>query len=567
MPTRRLVTLLATILVLAAACAADDASPDVPEVAGDAVDVPVKLDVLLVVDDTGGMCWHQMALTQAVEGFLAKLGQASGDVRVAVTTTDVRSEGFRGAFRTDHATNYEPACQVNRVRECTVDAECAGLEAEFGPGWECTWEGGQINLTVNDNGSVNSRCHKACATDAACTSVFGSAFHCSLATPGAVGCQPTPPVEGCPEAVGPVLTGADVAKLGCLVNVGNGGSHEKNLEGGLKAALLALERGNDPCTSPSPNVCRLFTPERLATAAGTCPERLAACGEHLAPGEPDFLRDDAWLLVVFLTNEDDCSDRDDDPFSLNEIKLCAYDDEKLLPILEVATSLKALKADPARVIVAGIVGDAVVGGTRSCLVSDRCLVERTVDECRCYALGGDRTGCPAALASGTPEALCNGQGLTGALADEELAYRLTCLDACLGKAAYNPARTCSKLLDELAPPPADGEPLTAGCGCYAPEHRDDEACKAAFADEPAYRVACERACFRATKRTAAVQPNAAPGICADGATFADLGDRYLALFQAFGDHALSGSLCDARGVRAVFEDLAARAAALISGSN
>jgi len=560
---------LAALLAATMACAADEASPDVPEVAADAADVPVtpppvKLDVLLVIDDTGGMCWWQRALTEGVAGFLANLGQASGDVRVAVTTTDVRSEGFRGAFRTGHATAYNPSCQVRRLRECTTDAECAGLEAEYGPGWECSWEGKRLGLTVNDNGSVNSRCQKTCTSDAACSSEFGELYHCSLETPGAVGCTPAPPVEGCPEAAGPVLTGADATGLGCLVNVGDISSVDKNLEGGLKAALLALERGRNPCTSPSPNVCRLFTPERLAAAAADCSERLAACGDHLDPGEPDFLRDDAWLLVVFVTNEDDCSDRADDPFELNDTKLCAFNDQKLLPVLDVAASLKALKADPSRVIVAGLVGDAVVGGTRSCLVSDRCLVERTVDECRCYAPGGDRTGCPAALATGTPQALCNGQGLSAAEAEEELAYRLGCLDACLGKAAYNPARTCSKQVDELKPVPEGEEPLTVGCGCYAAEHRDSEACQAVLADEPAYRVACERACYHAAKLTSAVQPNTAPGICSSDATFADLGARYLALLEAFGDHGLAGNLCDPRGLGATLEDLAARAAALIT---
>jgi hypothetical protein len=565
-----LVWLLAAALGLHA-CSTDDAGVDADTrseaVAEVPAPLPVKLDVLLVIDDTGGMCWWQMALTEGVESFLARLGQVSRDVRVAVTTTDVRSEGFRGTFRTGHASEYGPACQVNRPKECTTDAQCAGLEAADGPGWECTWEGKPIALTVNDNGSLNSSCHKTCTTDDECTAVFGDLFHCSVETPGAVGCRAAPPVEGCPETLGPVLTGTDIAGLRCLVNVGDTGTPEKNLEGGLKAALLALDRGNDPCTSPSPNVCRLFTPERLSIYAADCPERLAACGEHLSPGEPDFLRDDAWLLVVFASNEDDCSDRDDNPFSLNDTKLCAFKGEQLLPLPDVVQSLKALKTDPAHVIVAGLVGDAVIGGTRSCLVSDRCLVERTLDECRCYAAGGDRAGCPAVLATGTPDALCNGQGLTGAEANDELAYRLACLDACLGRASYNPAHTCSKLVDEFAPTPEGSEPLTVGCGCYAAEHRGSEACQAAFADEPTYRVGCERACFHAAKLTSTVQPNTAPGICEGVGTFADLGTRYLSVLEAFGDHGLGASLCDPRGLRAVLEEVAARAAALISADH
>lgn len=71
------------------------------------VGAPSKADVLFVVDDSGSMCQEHRALTQAFGGFIQGLTERLGvdaDLRIAVTTTDILTEGrIKGAFRDEVA--------------------------------------------------------------------------------------------------------------------------------------------------------------------------------------------------------------------------------------------------------------------------------------------------------------------------------------------------------------------------------------------------------------------------------------------------------------------------------
>jgi hypothetical protein len=501
-----------------AGCGAGDSSaPDATEVVDVGRTPPPKLDLLLVLDP--GDSRQQNQLAAALPAFVQGLGVAPTDLRVAITTIDRRGEDPLGVFRTRPAPAAGPADQVVLRRSCATTADCDVFADLYGPGWECSWEGPTLALTVNDDGSVGTACRKTCAADSDCTAAFGVTSTCDLSIPEYTGCVDAPQTDGCPDTLGPVLDGTDVAGLQCLSQVDDSSSADLSADAGFKAALSAL-----------------------------------------TVVQPEFLRDDAWLLLLIVTDNDDCSNRDETPLPPADWMLCEYRTEKLVPAAELAASLRALKADPGRVIVAGIFGDAPVAGTRSCLIPDRCLVERDVDACRCYQPGGDRSGCPTLLAAATPADLCDGEPAAGADADEELAYRLACVDACYGRGPLNPMRKCSKLVPKA-------------CGCY--EHDEaglavnssTPACQPALADEPAYRVACHRACYEATRKVAAVQPNSAPYLCTGPFGLSSGGARYRAVLDLLGDRGLAANFCDPRGVGALLDDLAARAAAILAGGN
>ena len=526
------------------ACAAGVCEEGEPPLQG-----PVKLDALFVVDNSSSMCQEQTALLSGFDALLARLeGLPDLDLRIAVTTTDVRSEGFKGGFRNTPATVFPPGCQETVLHECAADDDCTYLEAALGAGWTCD-AASTPNRTLNDNGSVNSACHKGCEADQVCVDAFGPGYECQE-NPGLTGCIPVPDTASCPELLPLVLDHGQLDLFGCLSLVGVAQSPNVNLEGGLKAALQALERGGSPCAVDSPNLCQLWSGAALAArleagrgeASEACWARLDACEADPEEGEPAFNRPDAHLLVVFFSDEEDCSDRDDDPFSLDESVTCAFKPEKLLPLDEIESSLRALKPNPTWLLVAAIVGDAVQGGSRSCLLPDDCLVARDLEACACYQRDGDKSACPALLQGDDHDALCAGDGEGDEAAAEELAYRTGCVDACLGK---DDEQKCSTALPE-------------DCGCYDSGAAASPACQEALADEPSYRLACQRACFEAAKEQSAVLPGAAPYVCSSPYGRADLGSRYLELAARFGEDGFAGSLCAPGGLAAVLDDIGAR---------
>jgi hypothetical protein len=653
-------------------------------------DSRIKIDFLWVVDNSSSMCQEQNALARDFKVFIDQLETFSNiDYRLAVTTTDVRTKGFKGAFRNSPATEYGPACQLNVIRECTVDSQCAYLKTDYGPMWECSWEGSALTLTVNDNGTVNSSCHKGCDDNLDCTSAFGDTYECSLKTTGAVGCLEPPQVQGCPGDLKKVLSPTDFEDFYCIATVGAEGTSASNIEAGLKAGWMALERPEDMCRSESPNTCDLYAglaienklawiPTELAKVekaiaanpdAGKlaqyeayqdyltdCRDMLKKCSYFISPAEPNFLRDDAYLVVLYVTDEDDCSDRDDNPLSLNQTKLCAFQTENLIPIKDLVSSYRSLKSDPAKVIVVGIVGDGLTDGSDSCLMSDECIYVRTLDQCSCYKAGADKSACPELLKGAqnvAPHAtMCNApceldpdpearktewcladpptdwcdartgeravqkpdtsncflledilaaydkkiaqiegwaeinpdeldttqelcvnllttfrdeRSVVQAAADkcapklaEELAYRLQCLDECLGKGEYNPLRKCSKLnIPERSAPEA-----IDFCRCYDHDeagklvNADKAECKEAFADEPTYRLACKRECFISSKIVSAVQPKTAPHVCSSANGVADFGSRYVDFISRFGRNGILANICAAGGVGRSLEEIA-----------
>ena len=423
-----------------------------------------KIDFLWVIDNSGSMCQEQNSLARDFNKFIDELKRYSNiDYRIAVSTTYVNgNSAHKGRFQNKPADSFQPGCQVNVTYECYSDAQCAFLKPEFGPGWSCSWEDKAANLALNDNGTVNSMCHKGCDSDGECTEYFGDSYICSM-PPGQHGCLEPPQVQECPSDLPTVLDNSNFNYFFCNATVGADMDPGVNLEAGIKAGWLALKhpKADDICSSTSPNSCDLYSGikiestlkwipdelskvERAISATGdeayrqqlqeyqnylnACQARFEGCDHFINPAEPNFLRDDAYLVIVFVTDEDDCSDRDDNPFTLNDIAMCGSMPEKLAPIKEYVNHYRSLKTDPAKVILVGIVGDATISGRDSCLVPDECVFVRGIDQCECYddALP-DRSGCPALLQDDTQATMCTASCLEEP--DPELRKTTWCQDS------------------------------------------------------------------------------------------------------------------------------------------
>jgi hypothetical protein len=652
----------------------------------------IKIDFLWVMDNSGSMCQEQNSLSRDFKVFIDQLSDFSNiDFRLAVTSTDVRTKGYYqtdeekkrytapGSFHSVPADSFPPGCEVNLLKECYQDSQCAYLKPEFGPNWLCN-RPSQASNVINDNGSVNSACHKSCEIPTSCEQdgqtitckgcldpiecacchpgcqdFFGDTYVCNT-PPGEEGCLEPPATKGCPT-LQPVIDNSQVNEFYCLASLGAEQSQNANLESGIKAGWLALKREADMCQSTSPNVCQLYSgisienkkdwlPDELsrveAAIAGTadegykaqlqayktfltdCKNKLEKCVTYINPAEPNFLRDDAYLVIFFVSDEEDCSDRDDNPFILNETKTCAFNTAKLAPVKEYVNYYRSLKADPAKVILVGIVGDAVISGSDSCLVPDECVHVRDIDACQCYNKEFDKGSCPELLKGDEQVGMCTAEcaddpdpearktqwclaspptdwckpeaqaapltncyllkdiiaaydkkidtiqalqadgaaaldsaqqacvdklpALTsereaaqGALdacrpkLDEEMEYRALCLEDCLGKKEINPLKRCSYI-------------QSAECGCYDPAKSGTDACKAEFEDEFAYRITCQRVCFRKVKEMAAVVPTTAPYICSSEYGISDFGNRYIDLITRFGRNGIVANLCAAGGI-------------------
>lgn len=82
-----------------------------------------------------------------------------------------------------------------------------------------------------------------------------------------------------------------------------------------------------------------------------------ALGEDLGPANSGFLRDDAFLVIIFLTDEDDCSNND--AFSITQDNDCYAIEtrDSLVPVQNYYDNLVALKGgDESRVLIAGLIG-------------------------------------------------------------------------------------------------------------------------------------------------------------------------------------------------------------------
>ena len=234
-----------------------------------------KLDVLWVVDNSSSMCQEQQGLVTQLQEFVDALGPlVAADLNMAVVTTDAITGG--GVFSDAVAEVYPPGCAKTEILECLVDQDCVDA---LGASWACNSPlvYGVEPLIENLNLSLNSSCTCQCETSEECCDLFCvdayCADECSLEciTPGGSPDNPAVCVQQ-PLPCDPAAEGNWDAWARCHFQVGADQSFTANLESGIKAAWLAL----DP---DGPNAVQ---------SAG-------------------FLRPDAHLLIVFVSDEDDCS--------------------------------------------------------------------------------------------------------------------------------------------------------------------------------------------------------------------------------------------------------------------
>ncbi len=289
---------LLAVLVLAACGGTPTGESDVPK-AEDADQLftpagPVKLDVLFVVDNSASMCHEMHALGRSVDKFVAGLqGLPQLDLRVAALTLSTTFGNEWGALR---PRNPPPACAEFRVWPCEGNQDCVD---EHGAGWEC--ESYALDQVHNMNGSVKTICTFNCSGDDACCVEFCHADECAGApscleslcadaatqecTHECVGlgtgesgsrCNLLPDIADCPANVAGYLTSDNIHLFKCLVAPQDKGIYSVNRNQGLLAAWRALDPDG-------------------------------ANGEQSAA----FLRSEAYLLLVFVTDEDECSIAED----------------------------------------------------------------------------------------------------------------------------------------------------------------------------------------------------------------------------------------------------------------
>ena len=250
----------------------------------------IQLDFLWVVDNSASMCQEQYALSQSFDIFVEQLSTyLNVDIRLAVTTTDVPDH--QGEFQDAPAKTYPPACVEDKVWPCLGDADC---KKKFGAGWDC--KAYAANKMYNKNGSVNSTCIFKCAGDSDCCKEFCHSDECAdnescfaekcKDAPTAEctfkcrqgsgdsgnGCLRPPATEDCPVKPSKVLSLSNADLFKCIASVQPQQSYAANMEQGLKAAWMSL----DPY------------------------------GVN-ADQSSGFLRKDAYLIIVFVSDEDDCS--------------------------------------------------------------------------------------------------------------------------------------------------------------------------------------------------------------------------------------------------------------------
>jgi len=248
---------------------------------------PAPVDVLLVVDTSGSMCRTVEALPLGFGAFVSRLVQSPFiDARVAVVGVTARGD-LAGKFRNKPAPVYVPACEESVPADCKEDLDCS---ARFGAGWECNPAGESGHA---HNGAVFGSCQLPCGSHKQCEDVYCSPWPGLTQQDGSVGlldglvgadcsygctqsgaCIRQTPAHVCPGNLPFVLSGGNLRLLPCLVvpEFDYSVAMMSALEEGFSSAWLAL----DP---QGPNAAQ----------------------------SAQFLRKDASLLIVFVSNQDDCS--------------------------------------------------------------------------------------------------------------------------------------------------------------------------------------------------------------------------------------------------------------------
>ncbi len=226
-----------------------------------------KLDFLFLVDNSGSMCEEQRNLTanfQAFSEFLFDELGAAADYRIAVTTTDLHpDDGEKGRFVA------EPAPAVPSLN-CQDQATGEALAPDTADCQELL-DNGDLPVVIQSgpDGNIGRNCANAADPQACARDDLERKFRC-LATLGTQG-------DGFEK-------GLEALRLSLSCDGPNRALFEQCCDGG---------RYNPACVIPEGNQ------------------------------EPTFLRPDAILVVVIVSDEDDCSDPASNP-AASKRAICKY---------------------------------------------------------------------------------------------------------------------------------------------------------------------------------------------------------------------------------------------------
>ena len=377
---------LGVLFTLGAACSAADVQSRDVSSATEAETAPAAapmLDVLLVVDNSVAACQEQNGLAAHIEALVDPITVTLGaDVRLAVVTTDGLSEKERGRFHHELPKQFPPNCLERRVVPCLSDGECAKWLTDEVPNpskWVCEPPSQGATYLTNANGSVNSACRFLCtdqelpaSASSQCAAELGvpiasSTYHC-VAPGGDLslrGCLEPPAIQGCPSEL-PEWADADratdlgltVAELsGCMSVVGALQDKNPQLEQGLRTASLALDV-HGPNADQAKGFLRAGAYQLIVFLSD---EDDCSASEDMPPayGHDGFLRTEFWGICSLLGDTDGLGPLGEDLATSDLLPAWRRDPSGKGPLVPVHTyvdALRGINADPSRVLVAAIVG-------------------------------------------------------------------------------------------------------------------------------------------------------------------------------------------------------------------
>jgi hypothetical protein len=299
------------------------------------------IDVLVVMDNMGGMADVQRSFAKAVGPFLTRLADATGaDVRLAATSVDVQCEddggtqfATRGRFNSVAAQQYAPTAMRAFRTVCSTSEECAAAACDAtgqcdtsADNWDCRSTPSE-SCQTNPNGSINTTCRRLCTSDDECRALYGDEAYCQHpgGQPEDWGCNVAPPTQACPSIVPEVVSDDEPELAACVVSLVENSSTCMKFAQGLEASRLALDR-------QGPN-------EAQAKA---------------------FQRD-GLLVVLYVSNEDDCSAQGnlpEDQFATCALQGSTDEGGPLVPVREYIDFLGAQRPS-GRVVVMTISGQSL----------------------------------------------------------------------------------------------------------------------------------------------------------------------------------------------------------------
>lgn len=325
-------------------------------------DKPVKLDFLWVIDQSASMCQEQRALSKAFADFtkeLTKVGQV--DAQMAVVTaqqapdkTDIR---VIGRFMHSAATAFPPNCNERVKMHCLNNGQCKQAHNFTFPKltdssmccpnpkpispavvdkndpnlaigkWFCKAPP-QATHVSNLNCSINSECQSRCNPDNGnkdCEAIFEDpGVECKIPGGGTnkddASCIYPPDTKDCPsnDQLPDIVQQKDLLKyFKCNATVGAAQTPESRFEGGFRSAWMALDPKGPNCDYAA---CKAHLRTCCEDQGEWCksdfnPGKCAAQTKELCDPlkEKDgcqvkrLVRDDAYLIIVFISDDDDCS--------------------------------------------------------------------------------------------------------------------------------------------------------------------------------------------------------------------------------------------------------------------